>query len=211
MKIILDNVTKKIRKINIINEISYTFESGKIYGIVGRNGSGKTMLLRMVAGLIFPTDGNIYIDDKVLKKDISFPKEMGILIEKPCFLENMSGYDNLKMLADIQKKISSEVIKDYMKQFSLEPDSKQIMKKYSLGMKQKVGIIQAIMEEPKLLLLDEPFNALDKASVNTLWEILKEKKEKGCIILLTSHYEEDIDMLCDEKILIDSGKIMLER
>ena len=161
MKIEVKDYSKVLRNIPILNSINLTLTSGCIYGLVGKNGCGKTMLLRAIAGLIIPTSGEVLVDGKCLHKDISFPPDMGILIENPLFLEYLTGLDNLKMLAEIRGIATVESIKDYMQQLGLDPSLKPPVRKYSLGMKQKLGIIQAIMENPELLILDEPFNALD--------------------------------------------------
>ena len=171
MLIKLQDATKILDHRFVINNINFEFKSGNIYGSVGQNGSGKTMLLRAIAGLICLNRGTITVDGKVLNKDISFPPDIGIIIEKPELLPYLSGLENLKLLAEIRNKISYDDIKHYMDKFGLNFNSKQIVKKYSLGMKQKLGIIQAIMEDPSLLLLDEPFNALDAESVDILRSI----------------------------------------
>ena len=181
MLIKLQDATKILDHRFVINNINFEFKSGNIYGIVGQNGSGKTMLLRAIAGLICLNRGTITVDGKVLNKDISFPPDIGIIIEKPELLPYLSGLENLKLLAEIRNIISYDDIKHYMDKFGLNFNSKQIVKKYSLGMKQKLGIIQAIMEDPSLLLLDEPFNALDAESVDILRSILLQYKEQGNI------------------------------
>jgi ABC-2 type transport system ATP-binding protein len=207
MVIRVEDVTKKIKGNTVLEHVNLELQSGNIYGIVGQNGSGKTMLLRAIAGLIQPTSGTVYIDDKQLQKDISFPPEMGLLIEKPEVLDYLSGMDNLMLLAGIRNLVSREEIADYMKQFALDADSKKTVKKYSLGMKQKIGIIQAIMENPKLLVLDEPFNALDEATVKMLYVMFQEYKQAGKLIILTSHHKEDIETLCDKIIMVQEGHV----
>ena len=164
------------------------------------------MLLRTLAGLIRPTEGRVLVDGKTLGEDLSFPENMGILIEKPNFLGYLNGFDNLKILSEIRGILSDADIRRYMQQFSLDPNSRQIVKKYSLGMKQKLGIIQAIMESPELLILDEPFNALDEESVNLVRTLLLQYREKGTLILLTSHHKEDITAVCDETMLLQEGR-----
>ena len=208
MSIKLCEVSKKLNGNLVLSDISYEFIKGKIYGLVGKNGSGKTMLLRAIAGLIKPTSGKIIVDGKELWKDIDFPPELGVLIEKPQFIDFFTGYENLKLIAEVKQKVNSEIIYDYMNKFSLNPRSTQIMKKYSLGMKQKIGIIQAVMESPKILILDEPFNALDSDSVKLLKEIILDIKEKDGIIILTSHHEDDIQYICDEFLMIENGKLI---
>lgn len=172
MEIILKAVSKKIGYTQVLDNINCLFLDGKIYGIVGYNGSGKTMLLRTIAGLVIPTSGTIDFDGKRLHRDISIPPSLGLIIEKPEFLSYMTGLENLKQLAAINKKVSENTIKEYMRLFELDPESKQTMRRYSLGMKQKIGIIQALMENPDILILDEPFNALDEKSVLLLRKLL---------------------------------------
>lgn len=208
MQIEIANYTKKVRGALVLDRINLRLESGRIYGFIGRNGSGKTMLLRAIAGLIHPTEGKIILDgEKVLHKDCDFPSNMGLLLEKPNFLGYLSGLENLKMLAEIQNKITEEDICALMEQFHLEPRSKKPFSKYSQGMKQKIGIIQAIMENPDLIILDEPFNALDEESVEILRKILLARGAEGKLILLTSHHKEDIDTLCDVVYTIEGGRI----
>ena len=207
MEIILEEVTKTIRHNQVLDHINCRFSGGHIYGIVGPNGSGKTMLLRMVSGLIIPTGGTVTFDGKRLHKDISFPPSMGLIIERPEFLSYMTGLENLKLLAEVKKIISEETIKDYMRLFLLNPDSKQTMRQYSLGMKQKIGIIQALMEDPDVLVLDESFNALDEESVLLLRKLLLERREKGKLILITSHHREDIEAVCDYVMTMQEGRL----
>ena len=188
MRIDVTNLSKIIRGSVILDNISIHFESGHIYGIIGKNGSGKTMLLRAISGLIVPSSGVVYVDGKALGTEISFPPEIGILIEKPEFLGHLSGFENLKMLSEIKGSISDANIAEYMNYFDLDPEEKKPVRKYSQGMKQKLGIIQAIMENQKLLVLDEPFNALDEKSVKLFRELLIEyKKQEKLIILGTAN------------------------
>lgn len=208
MEIRVESLNKTFRGTQVLEDINYTFTSSKIYGLAGKNGSGKTMLLREISGLIHPTSGRVLIDGKQLHRDISFPPSMGLIIEKPEFLGDMSGFENLKMLAGIRKIVTDEQIKEWMRRFALAPDAKQPMRKYSLGMKQKIGIIQAIMEEPELLILDEPFNALDEESVNLCWSILRTLRQAGKLIIITSHHKEDIEQLCDNTLLMEDGKLI---
>lgn len=207
MNIVVDNVTKVLKGVTVLENVSYEFTNGNIYGIVGKNGCGKTMLMRAICGLIKPTEGKILIDGKELHKDISFPPNIGIIIEKPEFLGYLTGFENLKRLAEINNKISDDKIREYMKMFSLNPDSKLHTRKYSLGMKQKIGIIQAIMEDPDILILDEPFNAIDEETVEMVHSLLLEYKNNGKLIMVTSHHKEDIDSVCDHVIHMQEGKI----
>ncbi len=208
MDIILKSISKVINGTPVLDNISYKFSGGNIYGVVGRNGSGKTMLLRTISGLIVPTSGSVYVDGKELHKDISFPPSMGLIIEKPEFLSYMTGLENLKQIASINKIASEETIRAYMKIFSLDPDSKHTMRKYSLGMKQKIGIVQALMENPDILILDEPFNALDEQSVLLLRNLLQQRKEEGKLVLLTSHNKEDIESICNQVVYMQDGKML---
>lgn len=207
MSICVQEYTKKINGVTVLNNISFEFKKGNIYGLIGKNGSGKTMLLRAIAGLILPTKGTIIVNGYTVGKDLDFPPNMGIIIEKPEFISYLTGFENLKLLAEINHNTSDDIIREYMTLFSLDASSKLTMKKYSLGMKQKIAIIQAIMENPDILILDEPFNALDETSVNILRNLLLEFKEKGKLIILTSHNHEDIKTVCDHTLNIVNGKI----
>ena len=212
MKVELKNYTKIIKKVKVLDRINLSIEGGKVYGFIGKNGSGKTMLLRAVAGLIRPTEGKVIIDgEKELHRDCDFPPNMGLLLERPNFLNYLSGIENLKMLAEIRGKIGEKEIAEWLMMFQMDPDEKQIFKKYSLGMKQKIGIIQALMEEPDLIVLDEPFNALDEESVETLRKLLLEQKQKGKLIMITSHHKEDIAVLCDVVYRVSAGAVRLEK
>ncbi len=208
MKIRVEAVTKKLSGRVVLKNVNYIFESGNIYGIVGKNGSGKTMLLRTIVGLIKPTEGKIYIDDQQLGSDIDFLPNVGLIIEKPQFLNYLTGLDNLKLLAEIKDIVNEEQIKEYMEMFSLESECKLPMKKYSLGMQQKIGIIQAIMENPDVLVLDEPFNALDEGSVNKVFELLFKYKEEGKLIILTSHHKDDIEKVCNKIVTMCDGEVV---
>lgn len=192
---------------NVLDNINLKLQSGKIYGFVGKNGSGKTMLMRAICGLINPTSGEVVIDNKVLGKDISFPDNVGILIENPGFIPSYSGFKNLKYLARIKNKISDDDINSVISMVGLDPEDRKSYRKYSLGMKQKLGIACAIMENPNLLILDEPFNALDEETVDNIRNIIKSKKNKENIIILSCHDSEEIENLCDEIIEIKLGKI----
>lgn len=210
MNIKVESLTKIIKGTTVLENISYEFTSGNIYGVVGKNGSGKTMLLRELAGLIHPTTGTVVVDGKQLHYDISFPPNLGLIIEKPEFISYLTGLENLKLLAEVKHTISEKNIRDLMKMFSLDPCSKQSIKKYSLGMKQKIGIIQAIMENPDLLILDEPFNALDEDSVELLRGLLLQYQQEGKLIIITSHHKEDIDSICSHILLLQDGKLIQE-
>lgn len=207
MQIEVKNLSKEFHHNTVLEDITLDFISGNIYGIVGGNGSGKTMLLRAICGLIVPTNGEILINQKRLHKGISYLPNLGLLIEKPEFLSYLSGFDNLKLLAEINDVIDDEKIKEYMEMFELNADDKKPIRKYSLGMKQKIGIIQAIMEDPQCLVLDEAFNALDEKSVDLLRQILLKFRDEDKLIIITSHHREDIQTLCDYTYEICAGKI----
>ena len=196
-----------IGKTQILKDINVEFEEGKIHGLIGRNGSGKTMLMKCICGFIKPTSGEITVDGKRVGKDIDFPKDMGIIIETPGFIPYYSGYKNLKLLAALNNKIGKEQVRDSMKKVGLDPDLKRHVKKYSLGMRQRLGLAQAIMENPKILILDEPFNGLDKDGVKDMREYLLCYKEQGKTILICSHSAEDISVLCDTVHEMDKGQI----
>lgn len=203
----LINVQKSIKRNEILKNISVKLECGKIYVFFGRNGSGKTMLFRAVCGLIRPTSGEIRINGKTLHKDISFPENVGVVIESPGFWEYYTGFENLKLLASIKKKISEDQIKSSIERVGLNPDDNRVYKKYSLGMKQRLAIAQAIMEEPDLLVLDEPTNALDEQGVDLVRKILLEEKKRGTTILIASHNKEDIELLSDVKFRMNDGRL----
>lgn len=208
MYIEIIGLTKIFKDEVVLNDINLSLDKGNIYGFSGTNGSGKTMILKAVSGLIIPTKGEVFVNDKKLHQDISFPEDMGIIIEKPAFLNHLSGYDNLRVLAKIKNKIGDKEIRESLKLLNLDYDSTKIVKKYSLGMKQRLGIAQAIMEDPELLILDEPFNGLDEEGVHVVRDLLVEMKDRGKIILLTSHNKNDIDLLCDKVYKVQSGKIV---
>ncbi len=204
----IKNLTKKFKEETVVSDVTVSFERGKIHGVVGRNGSGKTMIFKMICGFIPPTDGEIYVNRKKIGKNTDVPDDVGIIIEAPGFLPNYDGFHNLKFLAAINGKISDEQIRETIKLVGLDPDSKKHVGKYSMGMRQRLGIAQAIMEDPSLLILDEPFNGLDISGVEEIRSLLLSLKEKGKTILVASHYKEDVDFLCDTVIRMDKGKII---
>lgn len=201
----IKNVSLTLSKNEILKDVSVSFEEGKIHGLIGRNGSGKTMLMKCICGFIKPQAGEITIDGKRVGKDVDFPEDVGIIIETPGFIPYYSGYKNLKILAGLKNKISKEDIKRCMEQVGLDPNLKRHVKKYSLGMRQRLGLAQAIMENPKILILDEPFNGLDKEGVKEMREYLLSYKEQGKTILICSHSAEDISVLCDTVHEMDKG------
>ena len=208
MKIIIDDVSKNIKKLPIITNVSLHLESGKIYGLRGKNGAGKTMLLRLICGLVLPTSGKITIDNLELGKDLSFPDSLGILIENPGLITNYSGIKNLMTLASIKDEIDQHTIIDLMNYFDLDPNDNKKVKNYSLGMKQKIGIISAVLENPKIILLDEPLNGLDEESTQKVLDLLTNRKEKGALIIVASHDKEELDFLADEIIEMKTGKVL---
>ena len=205
-EIIIENLSKIIKNNKILDNVNLTFESGHVYGLVGRNGSGKTMLLRAICGLIFPDSGKVIIDGKQLHKDISFPESCGIIIENTDLLPNFSAFDNLKMLSEIKNTANDNMIKSAIKSVGLDPDSKKKVKTFSLGMKQRLSIAQALFEDPDILLLDEPTNALDEDGVNDVRRILLEQKKKNKLIIIASHNKEDISLLSDTVISVSNGR-----
>lgn len=201
------NVSLILQKNEILKDISVHFERGKIHGLIGRNGSGKTMLMKCICGFVKPTSGEITVDGMRIGKDCDFPKNAGIIIETPGFIPYYSGYKNLKLLADLRGKISREDIRKMMEKVGLNPDLKRHVRKYSLGMRQRLGLAQAIMENPDLLVLDEPMNGLDKDGVADMREYLLDLKSQGKTILIASHSAEDIDILCDTVCEMDKGEL----
>ena len=208
MYIKITDVNKTIKKAPILRDINLEFTGGKVYGLRGKNGSGKTMLMRAICGLITPDSGIIDIDGKILGKDISFPESIGVLIENPSFIGNYTGFKNLKVLTSIQNRIGDEQIRKALEDIGLDPDDKRTYRKYSLGMKQKLGIAAAVMENPDIIILDEPINALDDVSVEKVHDILEEQKKRGAVIIIACHDKEELDQLSDEIIEISDGRII---
>lgn len=204
-KIKIDELNLILSKKMILNNVNIEFEKGKIHGLIGRNGSGKTMLMKCICGFVKPTSGTIFVNGKQIGKDCDFPDNVGIIIETPGFIPYYSGYKNLKLLADLNRKIGSDKIKETMQKVGLDPDLKRHVKKYSLGMRQRLGLAQAIMENPDILILDEPMNGLDKDGVADMRKYLLELKKQGKTILIASHSSEDIEILCDTVCEMDKG------
>lgn len=207
-KIVLEEVCKKIKGNTILSDINLELEGGRIYGLKGQNGCGKTMLMRTICGLIIPDSGRIIINDEELHKDIEFPRSIGALIENPAFLMKYTGYDNLKLLASLQKGLYADDIRTSLRRACLDPDDKRIYRKYSLGMKQKLGIANAIMGEPELIILDEPINALDEESVDKIKGVLIELRDSGKLIIIACHDKEELEYLSDEIIEMKEGRII---
>lgn len=203
----MDAVTKVISGETVLNQVNLSMDGGKIYGLWGKNGSGKTMIMRAVCGLIHPTEGKVIVDGEVLGEKRDFPESVGVLLENPGFIGKYTGYQNLKMLADIKKEIGEEEIEGILEKVGLKENARKKYRKYSLGMKQKLGIAAALMENPRMILLDEPTNALDEESVKKLRELLLEYREKGALIILASHDKEELSALSDEVYEIENGRI----
>lgn len=203
------NLVKKFGDVTVLNNISAKFEKGKIHGLVGRNGSGKTMLMKCICGFVPVTSGRILVNKKEIGKDIDVPERCGIIIETPGFLPEYSGYKNLKFLADIKRIAKKEDIYNAIKSVGLDPESKKHVGKYSLGMRQRLGLAQAIMEDPELLILDEPMNGLDKDGVADMRKYLLELKNQGKTLLIASHSSEDIEMLCDTVYEMEKGVLTI--
>lgn len=203
----LEDYCKSFKSAEVLKNINLTLESGKVIGLKGKNGSGKTMLMRAISGLILPTSGKVYINDKELGRHISFPPSIGILIENPSFISNYTGFKNLKILASIQNRISDDEIRDAIRKVGLDPDDKRTFKKYSLGMKQRLGIAAAIMERPDIVILDEPINALDEAGAGLIKGLLYELKANGSLIIIACHDTEELNYLSDEIYEIYDGEI----
>lgn len=206
-KIEIINVNKRFKSEQVLSNINLSLADNKIYGFVGRNGSGKSVLFKMICGYMFPDSGKVIVNGQVVGKDVDFPDGLGALIENPGFIWYQSGYANLLYLAKIRNKISGQKVKDTIRLVGLDPDSKKWVGKYSLGMRQRLGIAQAIMEDPDILILDEPMNGLDEKGVEDVRKILLDYKAEGRIILITSHNKEDINALCDEVYYLQGGKI----
>lgn len=207
MEIKLISYNKKIKEDYVLKDINYTFKQGNIYGLIGKNGSGKTMLLKAMSGFLKPSNGKVIVNDQELYLKEEFPKDMGVMIGNCEYIKDMTGKDNLKYLASLLKKIDDDRINEVIDIVNLTDEKDKLVKKYSLGMKQKLGIAQAIMEYPKILLLDEPFNGIDNESVSKIKKYLYSIK-KDTIIIIATHYKEDIDNFCDSIIKLENGTII---
>lgn len=202
------NVTKNFGENKVLDDVNLIFEPGKIYGIQGKNGSGKTMLMRAVSGLLSLNEGEVEVFGEVIGKDRDFPKSAGILIEHPGLLPEISGFENLKTVMSINKIVSDEEIKKAMSNFDLDPNSNLKVKKYSLGMKQKVGILMAILERPQVVILDEPTNGLDEASVEKFKDMILNLKDDSRVIIVASHDREGLEEISDEIIKMELGRVI---
>lgn len=206
----IDNLSKQIKGTTVLDHVTMQMYAGTIYGLRGKNGSGKTMLMRCICGLIFPTSGEIRIDGKVVGKDISFPESIGVLLEGPSFLGEYTGFQNLKNLAGLRGDVSDDEISNVISAVGLMPNDKKKYKKYSLGMKQRLGIACALMGKPDILILDEPMNALDEKGVEQVKTLLLKEKERGALVILVCHDREDFEFLTDEVFLVEEGRIRKE-
>ena len=206
----LQNVTKRIKENTVLDNVSYTFKSGFVYGLYGQNGSGKTMLLRAISGLINLDSGSIFIDGEKLHDKIEFPPETGIVIENMELLPECSAKRNLQMLAKIKNIADEKDISFSLERVGLDPDSDKKVKKFSLGMKQRLNIAQAIFENQKIILLDEPTNALDEDAVQLIYKIIREEKSRGATIIVATHHKEDLKEVCDVILKIAEGKLVEE-
>ena len=207
----VEGVYKRFGTDTVLKDVSRSFERGRIHGIVGNNGSGKTVLMKCICGFLIPTEGEVIVNGKHVGRDVDFPPDMGIIIETPGFLPNITGVKNLEILASLNNKIGLEQIAASIRRVGLDPLMKKPVGKYSLGMRQRLGIAQAIMEDPTLLILDEPLNGLDKHGVREMRQLIKGLKEQGKTILLASHNQGDIDELCDTVCEMDAGVMTMIR
>lgn len=207
MKLVADNIVKTIKGRTILDHVNLQLESGRIYGIVGRNGSGKTMLFRALSGLMSVDSGQISCDGRILHQDMSVLPSLGIVLENAGLYPGLTGFQNLKKLADLKKIISDDQIREAITRCGLDPKDKRTFRKYSLGMKQRIVLAQAIMERPEILMLDEPTNALDEHGVEEIRQVISEERERGALVLLASHNKEDIQRLADEVFYMENGQL----
>ena len=208
MNIKISHVSKTIKNNPVIKDISMELQSGAVYGFKGINGSGKTMLMRLISGLIRPSQGEISMNGKILGKDISFQNSIGVFLENPAFLDAYSGFNNLKLLASIKSVASDEDIRNTLLRVGLDPNSDKKYKKYSLGMKQRLGIAAAIMEKPEIVILDEPTNSLDEDGVDLVKHIVRNEKERGALVVVSCHDEEILKGMSDEVFLLEQGRLI---
>lgn len=200
-------VSKQIRNDIILDGVSLMCELGEVVGLEGRNGSGKTMLMRVICGLVRPTSGTVSINGSVLWKDISFPPSAGILIETPAILNNYSGLDNLELLAMVKGIATKDDLREAIRRVGLDPDNRKRCRTYSLGMRQRLGIAMALMERPQLLILDEPTSGLDDSGVVELIDIIAQERQRGACVLVSSHDKEFLDSVCDWSCHMDAGRL----
>lgn len=203
----IEHVTKKFKEDAVLHDIDVSMEQGKVYGFAGNNGSGKTVLMKCICGFLPVSEGSIRVNGKVIGKEIDFPESIGVIIETPGFLTNLTGIRNLEILAALKGKAGRKEIESAIRKAGLDPGLKKSVSKYSLGMRQRLGIAQAIMEDPEFLILDEPFNGLDKHGVADIRNLLLDLKKHGKTIILASHNSEDIRILCDKVFEMDGGRM----
>lgn len=208
MEIKLENVNLTLEKNEVLKEINLSLEGGHIYGLIGRNGSGKSMLLKTICGFIPPTSGKVFVNQVDLYQTHTFPQNTRALLDKPEYINELTGYENLELLASILHKDYKKMILEALEKVNLSEEKNKKFGKYSLGMKQKLGIAQVIMEDPDIMIFDEPFNGLEEESANKIRELLKEYKSRGKLIIIATHIKEDIDSLCDVIYRMDAGKII---
>ena len=209
--IVIENMSKSFGEEQVLKSVTHTFSRGKIHGIVGNNGSGKTVLMKCICGFLRPDAGRIFVNDVQIGKDRDFPEDIGIIIETPGFLPHLSGFQNLKLLATLKRRANDHTIRAVLEQVGLDPGMKKPVGKYSLGMRQRLGLAQALMEDPELLILDEPLNGLDKHGAAHIRHIIKGLREDGKTVLLASHNQQDIDELCDTVCEMDAGILTVVR
>lgn len=203
----VENLRKTFGDEEVLKGINCEFDKGEVHAVIGNNGSGKSVFFKCICGFIEPTKGHIIIDGKEVGKDIDFPESIGLIIERPGFLPNLSGFKNLQLLSRIRQIITDEQVTEAIQKVGLDPASKKAVSKYSMGMRQRLGIAQAIMEDPDILILDEPFNGLDKKGVEEIRKLIMGLKQEGKIIFLTSHNSEDIKYLADTVWEMDGGQL----
>ncbi len=209
MKIEIKNVTKIINKTKVIDNVNLTLEGGRIYGLSGKNGCGKTMLMRLISGLIYPTEGEVVINGRVLGKDLSFPESIGLLIENPAFLKDYTAYENLKLLNGLgRKKLAREELLELIRSVGLDPDDGRRYYKYSLGMRQRLGIAAAIMGSPDIILLDEPINAIDEEGVSEIRKLIRGLADDNRIIIIACHDREEMEYMADDVVCMKDGRII---
>ena len=208
MEIKLENVNLTLDKNEVLKEINLSLEGGHIYGLIGRNGSGKSMLLKTICGFIPPTSGKVFVNQVDLYQTHTFPQNTRALLDKPEYINELTGYENLELLASILHKDYKKMILEALEKVNLSEEKNKKFGKYSLGMKQKLGIAQVIMEDPDIMIFDEPFNGLEEESANKIRELLKEYKSRGKLIIIATHIKEDIESLCDVIYRMDAGKII---
>lgn len=207
MEIKIEHASKRINGSDILKDVTINLSGGRIYGFLGANGSGKTMLMRLISGLVRPTEGAVWIDGKLLGKDMDFPEHMGLMIEIPAFLPNHTGLKNLELLSQIRGTIGNQEICNSIRLVGLAPEDRRIFRKYSLGMKQRLGIACAIMEQPDLLILDEPTNALDAGGIAQICEVIRMEKDRGALVIVSCHDRLLLENLADELFVIEEGII----